>query len=825
LPLSLFLSFEIYREHIDELGDVSGLRSPSAWKWICVAVIGVVCGICSWLLRNIIAWVFKLRFSHFQERSGTSYGTSWLWVTGFSVIAVGLSSSLVVLIEPGAASGGVPDVMAYINGVRMQTLTKWRLLAVKLLSCGLAVGSGLPVGPEGPVIHIGAMVGAIIASLPVWTTHVATRLGHKIAFPRFRNSKDHRDMTAAGAAAGVAAAFGAPIGGVIFAIEEIAGTYDPWHTWLMFFATTWAVFTQDIFGTVINAFSIVKGASFGSISDEAGILFGVQPNLEVNTHALAMVVAVLMGVMGGLFALFFTIMNLKINRFRNRYIKTSQFLSILEPCIIAAVVSSAAYLLMPRDNCIPIPYDTPYPGCEQASNITAAYWPTPKGSAAATRHGDCALGPEWYSQYTCSDGHYDPLASLFQVPGETALKRIFLRGPNKAFMFSAQNLVCFFLVYYLGAIWASGTMLSSGIVVPCLMIGACYGRAVGVVLAHVIGYCGGGDFLYTDTWAWLDPGALALLGSAAFFGGVSRLTVSLLVIMVEISNDVHSVLPMMIAVMTAKRIADTYTHGLYHAILELKCVPFLDSVPFHPHHDLELYQLKDVMTSDVISLTVLTPAWKIHQILHMTHHNAFAVVSEENNFLGSISRATCEVLLNSPAAYGSATAGSATTLAYTDMAGEWSVSHLEGGKVSRERASMNTERNTNHLIGRLARDALIDLAPYLNASAYCLPEVFSVKQAYGLFRACGLRHLFVLDERHRPVGVCTRKDFIGHDMENRLPKFPNTEFSRRFGSRRLSMGNVPNGDDRGEDYGATDGEANPLAPAGEAPRAPSPPPL
>ena len=56
--------------------------------------------------------------------------------------------------------------------------------------------------------------------------------------------QDHRDMTAAGAAAGVAAAFGAPIGGVIFAIEEIAGTYDPWHTWLMFFATTWAVFTQ-----------------------------------------------------------------------------------------------------------------------------------------------------------------------------------------------------------------------------------------------------------------------------------------------------------------------------------------------------------------------------------------------------------------------------------------------------------------------------------------------------------------------------------------------------------------------------------------------------
>ena len=191
------------------------------------------------------------------------------------------------------------------------------------------------------------------------------------------------------------------------------------------------------------------------------------------------------------------------------------------------------------------------------------------------------------------------------MPGETALKRIFLRGPNKAYMFSAVDLLAYGTIYYLGAIWASGTMIASGIVVPCLMIGGCFGRAIGVCLVDVVRSMGGEDFLYQDTWAWLDPGALALLGSAAFFGGVSRLTVSLLVIMVEISNDVHSVLPMMIAVMTAKRIADAYTHGLYHAILEMKCVPFLDAVPFHPHHDLDLYQLKDVMTTGVLSVEVL----------------------------------------------------------------------------------------------------------------------------------------------------------------------------------------------------------------------------
>ena len=129
-----------------------------------------------------------------------------------------------------------------------------------------------------------------------------------------------------------------------------------------------------------------------------------------------MLVGLLMGCMGGVFALVFTISNLKINRLRNTYIKPYKWLSVAEPCLIAAIVSSLAFALTRSGGCIPIPFDTPYIDCAAASNATRAYWPVPNGADAREKTGDCALRDEWYSQYNCNDGEYDPLASLFQVP-------------------------------------------------------------------------------------------------------------------------------------------------------------------------------------------------------------------------------------------------------------------------------------------------------------------------------------------------------------------------------------------------------------------------
>jgi chloride channel 6 len=106
-----------------------------------------------------------------------------------------------------------------------------RTLFVKIFGLGLAVSSGLCIGKEGPLAHIGAIMGHCVVYLPI-----------KI-FDYFRNDLDKRELAAAGAAAGVAAAFGSPIGGSLFAYE-ISRPSTFWSFGLMW--KTLLISTYDI---------------------------------------------------------------------------------------------------------------------------------------------------------------------------------------------------------------------------------------------------------------------------------------------------------------------------------------------------------------------------------------------------------------------------------------------------------------------------------------------------------------------------------------------------------------------------------------------------
>ena len=188
---------------------------------------------------------------------------------------------------------------------------------------------------------------------------------------------------------------------------------------------------------------------------------------------------------------------------------------------------------------------------------------------------------------------YNELATLMHVPGSSAIKHMLARGVPHQFGYG--SIITFFIVYYLGAAMTAGTCLASGLFVPMLVMGACVGRFWGLVTLDLAVAAGiTAEQLESEVWSWIDPGVFAMVGAGAFMAGVSRLTLSLAVIVMEMTNEVHFLLPLLIAIMVAKWVADALEHALYHSLLEFKNVPFLPAEPFGGT-TLDMLAVRDIM--------------------------------------------------------------------------------------------------------------------------------------------------------------------------------------------------------------------------------------
>lgn len=130
----------------------------------------------------------------------------------------------------------------YLNGIRITKAFNVRTLLGKMVSLVLSFSSGLVLGPEGPMFHIGSTVGAAVSQFRSKTFNVYTNI-----FWRYQNDRDKRDFISCGAAAGIAAAYGAPIGGVLFVLEEGSSFWSSQLTWRTFFACLVATITTNFF--------------------------------------------------------------------------------------------------------------------------------------------------------------------------------------------------------------------------------------------------------------------------------------------------------------------------------------------------------------------------------------------------------------------------------------------------------------------------------------------------------------------------------------------------------------------------------------------------
>ena len=149
------------------------------------------------------------------ERMHADSFVGLFFVIAICAAATGVAAWLVRRYSPQASGSGIPQVEAVLSGALPRAQYRlisvkavYRLISVKFVGGVLAIGSGLALGREGPIVQMGAS-----------TAHLVGKL--------FRRHEDDCQMLlAAGAGAGLATAFNAPIGGAVFVLEELVRRFD-----------------------------------------------------------------------------------------------------------------------------------------------------------------------------------------------------------------------------------------------------------------------------------------------------------------------------------------------------------------------------------------------------------------------------------------------------------------------------------------------------------------------------------------------------------------------------------------------------------------------
>ena len=633
-------------------------------------------------------------------------------------------------------------------------------MRIKTLICKLSgvifsVAGGLPCGKEGPMVHSGACIAAGVSQ------GKSSSLGFDLSFDSFqdfRNDGAKRDFVACGATAGVCTAFQAPIGGVLFALEEGTSHWSSVLTWQTFFCSMTSLTTlywvKEIFehSDYLNSASMFSFGEFFSLAGEEG-----GANYDVWELTMFFIIGGLGGVIGAAFNQinkWITVQRKKLFGFTGTIsAKSRSMKKFLEAMVIAFLMTIVSFCFPLAWGCRDLPSE------EKSSNWTAQ----------ETQLIDSLV------QFQCKKGEYNELASLFFTEQDTAIRHLFHfrelgDGELADATFSMECLVAFFLSYTAMSVMTYGLAVPSGLFVPSLLSGAAFGRLCGHLLHRADSFNG----------TFADAGTYALIGAVAVLGGMARMTISLTVIMLEATGDMQYVLPLMITLLAARWTGNIFNEGLYDIHIHLNKLPLLE------HHVPKTAQHNDICVREIMSATVtsLTPVMRVEDLYNTVianDHECFPVVRpSDERFQGTIDRKRVAALFqheafgpghNMPETYecdGSPTGRPNRPLSAEELFNSKDADILSPllPWVKLEKEYPRYPSMDDFTMKEMQRGMVVDLRPYVNTSPYTLHESASVRKTYRLFTGMALRHLCILDHEHRCVGLVTRHDLLDSHIKS-----------------------------------------------------------
>ncbi|RKP26431.1 chloride channel [Syncephalis pseudoplumigaleata] len=392
-----------------------------------------------------------------------------------------------------AAGSGIPEVKTILSGFVIRGFLGIQTLWVKVVSLTLAVAAGLSIGRQGPLVHIACCVG-----------NVACRLFKKYN----KNEGKRREILSASAAAGVAVAFGAPIGGVLFSLEEVSYYFPSKTMWRSFFCALTAAFTLK----VINPWQTGKMVLF-------------QVTYDRDWHNYDLIVFVLLGLCGGLYG------GLFIRMFKAWMKSKPHSLISSNPVREVGLVALVTALL------------------------------------------------SWGNKFTRLDstGFVGDLFS--ECMPEDNLGGLCARTDYEYYHVAKLLLIAMFTKMVTTVITV-GAKIPAGVFIPHMIFGAAFGRVVGMTLQHFYRTYPGMPF-FSSCMAGdscIMPGVYAMVGAAATVTGVTRMTLSMSVIMFELTGSLTYMIPVMIAVMISKWTADAvHRASFFEVMVERNGHPYLDN--------------------------------------------------------------------------------------------------------------------------------------------------------------------------------------------------------------------------------------------------------
>ncbi|EJU21897.1 H(+)/Cl(-) exchange transporter ClcA [Klebsiella sp. OBRC7] len=230
------------------------------------AVVGTLAGLIGVAFEKSVNWVQNLRIGALVE-----VADHWflVWPLAFilSALLAMVGYFLVRRFAPEAGGSGIPEIEGALEELR--PVRWWRVLPVKFIGGMGTLGAGMVLGREGPMVQLGGNLGRMVVDVF-----------------RMRSPEARHTLLATGAAAGLSAAFNAPLAGILFIIEEMRPQFR------YNLISIKAVFTGVIMATIV--FRIFNG-------DKAVIEVGKLSNAPVNTLWLYLILGMIFGCIGPLF--------------------------------------------------------------------------------------------------------------------------------------------------------------------------------------------------------------------------------------------------------------------------------------------------------------------------------------------------------------------------------------------------------------------------------------------------------------------------------------------------------------------------------------------